>query len=85
MQLIAQHFVYSRFDNYRFTGSLLPWPRTARSIVPSSIIKPDYHLTGIPEEEQKLREIHRIVVRTPEEIEVSLQKKEKFYNDISAS
>lgn len=61
-----------RFGGFKFTGDLRPWPRSEMTGVPAHIKKPDYYITGVSSEEQKLRESHKIVIRTAEEIEVAI-------------
>lgn len=58
-----------RFDGFKFTGDLRPWPQTFMKCVQSNVAKPDYYITGHSPEEQKLKESHKIIIRTTEEIQ----------------
>jgi methionyl aminopeptidase len=51
-----------------YKGPLRPYYVTPQRTVPDHIQKPDYHLSGQPTSEMKLRGSNRIIINTPEQI-----------------
>lgn len=58
------------FENYKFTGTLRPYPRKPRISVSESVNKPDYADTGIPLSEQMSKRAHTIISYPKDQIQV---------------
>jgi len=65
----AQGVLPAVYQKFKFTGPLRPGTLSPWRTVPDHIMKPDYAETGNPDEEEKHRKSHIIVVNTPEDIE----------------
>jgi methionyl aminopeptidase len=54
---------------FRYTGPLRPWYVSPPGIIPESIPKPDYYMSGIPVSEQSSKARKTIAIYSPKEIE----------------
>lgn len=61
--------VYNPWPNFKFTGSLRPWPLSNTRSVPVHIPRPDYAENGVPVTERYAKSSGHIRQLKPEEIE----------------
>lgn len=66
----APNSLPSKFSNFKFSGELRPWMSDPRVLVnDKDIVKPDYALTGVSEEEEEFnRRKNYCIVKTKQEL-----------------
>eukprot|EP00051_Salpingoeca_urceolata_P006996 m.92634 g.92634 ORF g.92634 m.92634 type:complete len:374 (+) comp15071_c0_seq6:123-1244(+) len=57
------------WPGYRFTGPLRPYPQSPTRKVPEHIVRPDYHLDGVPRGEREAKSARHLVALGPKDIE----------------